>query len=736
MTTTTFFATAPKGVETLLAEELRGLGLQDVKETRAGAHFSGSLKDAYTACLWSRVANRILMPIVQFEANDTDALYENVKQIAWSEHLSIEQTLAVDASVSNSNITHSQYAALKTKDAIVDYFRDLCGDRPSIETQRPDLQINIYINNNQAQLAIDLSGESLHVRAYRSRGSAAPLKENLAAAILYRAKWPEIAKEGGAFTDFMCGSGTLPIEAALMACDIAPGIYRDYFGFLGWKQHNSDMWQEILDDAMRRKIEGMKTPPVIFGMDHHQRTLEKADQHVLQAGLEDIVKISYQDVMNFNVGKTEFDFPKKGLVVLNPPYGLRLSQKDAIQELYEGIGRVLKGHFLGWKASIFTDEKENGKWLGIRSHKIHSLFNGALPCKLLHFDIIDEEIFKSHRLPRKVPADELSEQSLGFRNRFTKNLKQSLRWAKQEDITCFRVYDADLPDYSVAIDLYHSVVAKEDNEDKETQLWANIQEYEAPKTIDPIKAKFRLREIVSIVGEVLEIDDQYLILKNRRRQKGKAQYEKVSDEKNFHEVHEGACRFWVNFEDYLDTGLFLDHRPIRTVIQEQSQGKSVLNLFAYSGAITVHAAKGGASNTLTIDMSNTYISWAQRNMKLNGFVDAKHEYLSADCLAWLKQPSTKNKFDIIFLDPPSFSNSKRMDNFFDVQKDHVTIIQGAMNCLSEGGVLYFSTNLRGFKLDQASLSQLDVNDISAESIPRDFKQKAHVHKCWEIKTCA
>ena len=242
----TYFATAAKGLETLLAEELVAMGMTEVKEARAGVYFSGGIENAYRACLWSRVANRILLPLGRYPAATPEALYDGVSKIDWREHLSALDSFAVDASVSNSAITHSQYAALKTKDAIVDQFRAATGERPSVETDKPNIQVNVYINNDEVQIYLDLSGESLHLRGYRTRGSAAPLKENLAAAILYRAKWLDTFNAGGALVDFMCGSGTLPIEAAMMACDIAPGINRTYYGFLGWKQHHAAIWQRLL----------------------------------------------------------------------------------------------------------------------------------------------------------------------------------------------------------------------------------------------------------------------------------------------------------------------------------------------------------------------------------------------------------------------------------------------------------------------------------------------------------
>ena len=719
--TSTFFATTAKGMETLLAEELSTLGMSAVKEARSGVFFEGGIEDAYRACLWSRVANRVLLPLGKYPAATPEALYDGILSIDWSEHLSVVDSFAVDASVSNSNMTHSQYAALKTKDAIVDQFRTATGERPSVETDKPNIQVNVYINNDEAQVYLDLSGDSLHLRGYRTRGSAAPLKENLAAAILYRARWSETWQSGGAFVDFMCGSGTLPIEAAMMACDIAPGIDRTYFGFLGWKQHHTAIWQRLINEAVERRRKGLENPPLIMGFDHHSGTLERARQHVSQAGLSGVVSLAHQDLFSFKAA-----LPDKGLVVINPPYGKRLGQDEDLDKLYGQIGLVLKNHFKGWKASVFTDDKARGKVIGIRANKIHSLYNGALPCKLLHFNIEEDEFFHDYRLPRPIPIEDLSEQSMGFRNRLEKNWKQIGKWRRKEDISCFRLYDADLPDYSVAIDVYEG-----------EKRWVNVQEYEAPKTIEEAKAKLRLREIISIIPDVLDVSLEEIYLKARRKQKGESQYEKLGEQKNFQVVREGECQFWVNFEDYLDTGLFLDHRPIRLKIASESRGKSLLNLFAYTGSVTVHAAKGGASRTVSVDMSRTYLDWAERNMKLNHLMDQKnvekHSFIQADCIRWLEQRNLAGKFDIVFVDPPSFSNSKRMSDVFDVQRDHATIVRQAMKRLVDDGVLYFSSNLRGFKLAVELTGEFVVTDITPQSVPFDFRQRKHVHRCWEVR---
>lgn len=711
-----FFAAAPKGIETLLAEELDHLGMQGVKESRSGAYFEDTIAAAYRVCLWSRVANRVLLPVSSFAASSPEALYEGIAKINWNEHLSADNTLAVDANVSNSNITHSHYAGLKIKDAIVDYFREREDVRPSVEIEQPDVRINAYINNNQAEVYIDLSGDSLHQRGYRDESTIAPLKENLAAAILLRAKWPAIAADGGDFADFMCGSGTLPIEAAMMACDIAPGLLRSYYGFLGWKQHRPEVWEALLEEARNRREKGLERTPVIRGFDNHRNSIHKAQHHVRQANLDAYISIEYQDVHNFRL-----EFSKKGLVVLNPPYGKRLGQDDDMDHLYKTIGEVLRKNFVNWKASVFTDSLDLGKQIGIRAHKIHTLFNGALECKLLHFDVQEDEFFSDSRLPGFVSHEQLSENAAMFRNRVNKNRKHLTRWAKKENISCYRLYDADLPDYAIAVDVYNG-----------EQCWLHIQEYQAPKSIDEKKARWRLREAITILRDLFGVDEGQLYLKTRSKQRGDSQYEKLNMSQNFHRIEEGGCTLLVNFEDYLDTGLFLDHRITRSLIAASAMDKSFLNLFAYTGAVTVFAAKAGATRTTSVDMSKTYLRWAQKNMTLNGFLGKEHEFIHADCLEWLERTDHEAKYDLIFLDPPTFSNSKRMTRILDIQKDHVDMIKRTMELLNDGGELYFSSNARRFKLNAAELNEFTIKDITAKTIPEDFKRRQNIHHCWVI----
>ena len=742
-------------METILTDELRTFGINNIKATMAGVAFQGDLETAYRACLWSRTANRILLVLSSFEVKTQEDLYNGVQQINWFEHINPDDTFAVSFSAKNSQaINNTHFGALKVKDAIVDQMRDTFQKRPSIDTERPNIRINVYLQGEQAQLSLDLSGESLHRRGYRDVNIRAPMKENLAAAMLLRCGWPEIAKHKGTLIDPMCGSGTLLLEAGMIAADYAPGLLRDYFGFIGWKKHDAECWEKLRMEALQRRKTGMDTLPIIVGFDQNKQTVKTALAHIANAGLQNKIHVERRDIEDAEPAESW----KTGLLICNPPYGERLGDEQETAELYKKFGESLKAHFLGWKAAMIISNPELGFRLGIRSQKPITLFNGALECKLLRLNIEESNFFipkarnqeeritkvlaintakqpenesktrielQSENEPNEVSKDKNDERigAVDFANRLKKNFKKLSKWAKQNAITCYRIYDADLPEYAAAIDIYAG-----------EQTWINVQEYEPPKTIDQHKADQRLAGLLSEIPQVLGVDNAQVFLKIRKKQRSTDQYEKHDDQGRFHIIEEGGCKLLVNFEDYLDTGLFLDHRPIRKLIQQQAKNKRFLNLFAYTGSATVHAAMGGAKSTTTVDMSNTYIEWAKKNMALNKNA-GEHEFIQADCLDWLKTEANeedRRQYDLIFLDPPTFSNSKRMDDVFDIQNDHVQLIKNATALLADNGVLYFSTNFRRFKMELSALSDLSIEDISASTIPEDFLRNPRIHYCWKI----
>lgn len=727
------FATTPKAMEDILANEILALGGEHVQQKMAGVAFQGDLAMAYKACLWLRTASRVLLLLDSFDVKSQQDLYDGVQRTDWSLHLNSDDSLAVSfSSKNNPAINNTHFGALKVKDAIVDQMRTKFGVRPNVDTEYPSIRVNVYLHNDTAQLSLDLSGESLHRRGYRDVNVAAPIKESLAAAILLRADWPDIAKRGGSLLDPMCGSGTLLIEGAMIAGDIAPGLQRDYFGFLGWKQHNDVLWQSLLIEARNRREIGMNQLPVIAGFDQDRHTVTAALLHIENAGLAGKIHVEKRDIADAAAAISW----AKGLIVCNPPYGERLGDEEQTAALYRQFGEVMKQRFIGWQAAIIIGDPELGFRLGIRSQKPVTLFNGALECKLLRLAIEEKAFFEPkaksqqervEQISRRAQVEQIDSQAEMFANRLQKNVKKLSKWVKQNHIHCYRLYDADLPEYAVAVDVYRG-----------DKTWVNVQEYEPPKSIDPTKANQRLTGAMREIAKVLQVPASQVFLKIRRKQKSTDQYEKLDDARHFHVIEEGGCKFWVNFEDYLDTGLFLDHRPLRLLIQQQAKGKRFLNLFAYTGSATVHAVIGGAVSSVTVDMSNTYLDWARRNFELNG-ICGDHKLVRANCLQWLaEQARSKQKpqFDLIFLDPPTFSNSKKMDEALDIQQDHVQLIRNAAALLAPGGILYFSTNFRRFQMDKDALSGLAIEDMSAKTIPEDFKRDSRIHYCWRIVRAA
>jgi 23S rRNA (guanine2445-N2)-methyltransferase / 23S rRNA (guanine2069-N7)-methyltransferase len=709
---TAYFATCPKGMEYLLRDELIALGAADVREALAGVHFSGTLETAYRACLWSRLASRILLPLAEFDAATDDALYAGVQTIDWSAHLAAHATLAVDAGTALSKLTHSQYIGQRVKDAVVDQFRQRDGNRPGVDTEEPDLRINLRLRRDRATVSLDLAGTPLHRRGWREEQGAAPLKENLAAAMLLRARWPEMYAQGGALLDPMCGSGTLLIEGALMAADVAPGLKREYFGFLGWQQHDIALWRGLLDEANQRAESGLRgLRSCFFGSDADARIVQTAKRNAQEAGVAGFFTLDKHDAAHVAPPPGH----STGLVITNPPYGERLGEREQMPLLYRALGEALRTRFAGWRAAVLAGDAELGKAMRLHAEKRYTLYNGALETVLLLLDLS----------PRDEAPRELKPLSAGaqmLKNRLEKNVKHLRKRLTREGIYCWRAYDQDLPEYAAAIDVYGRADGQE---------WLHVQEYRAPADVPAETAKLRLREIVRVAGEVLGVPRQRISLKTRERGKGGSKYGQFDQRGEFVVVEEGGLMFEVNLTDYLDTGLFIDHRLVRAKLRELAPEKRFLNLFAYTASASVYAAAGGARDTTSVDLSGTYLDWASRNLALNGYTGARHQLIQADAMEFLARE--RDHFGLIYVDPPTFSNSKRAEDF-DVQRDHVRLLNACGDRLGKGGVIVFSNNFRRFQLDRAALEErFDIEDWSAPSIPFDFTRRTDIHGCWLLR---
>ncbi|EPM0737709.1 bifunctional 23S rRNA (guanine(2069)-N(7))-methyltransferase RlmK/23S rRNA (guanine(2445)-N(2))-methyltransferase RlmL [Klebsiella pneumoniae] len=694
------FASTARGLEELLKTELEGLGATDCQVVQGGVHFQGDTRLLYQSLMWSRLASRIMLPLGECRVYSDLDLYLGVQAIPWTEMFNPGATFAVHFSGLNDEIRNSQYGALKVKDAIVDSFTRKNLPRPNVDRESPDLRINVWLNKETAHISLDLSGEGLHLRGYRDGTGMAPIKENLAAAIVMRSGWVP----GTPLLDPMCGSGTLLIEAAMLATDRAPGLHRGHWGFGGWAQHDDGIWKEVKAEAQTRARQGLAAyESRFYGSDVDARVIERARRNARRAGIGELIDFDVKDVAQLNNPLPKGPY---GTVISNPPYGERLESEPALIALHSLLGRIMKSQFGGWNLSVFSASPELLSCLQLRADKQFKAKNGPLDCVQKNYHLAESEGGK----PAMLAED--------FANRLRKNLKKFEKWARQEGIECYRLYDADLPEYNVAIDRYAD--------------WVVVQEYAPPKTVDAHKARQRLFDIIAATIAVLDMAPNKLVLKTRERQKGKNQYQKMAEKGDFIEVQEYNARLWVNLTDYLDTGLFLDHRIARRMLGQMSKGQDFLNLFSYTGSASVHAGLGGARSTTTVDMSRTYLEWAERNLRLNGLTGRAHRLMQADVLGWLREST--EQFDLIFIDPPTFSNSKRMEDAFDVQRDHIRLMTDLKRLLRKGGTIMFSNNKRGFRMDHDGLAALGLKaqEISQKTLSQDFARNRQIHNCWLI----
>ncbi|MDN6179818.1 MAG: bifunctional 23S rRNA (guanine(2069)-N(7))-methyltransferase RlmK/23S rRNA (guanine(2445)-N(2))-methyltransferase RlmL [Halomonas subglaciescola] len=741
--------TCPKGIEGLLADEIAQLGATPGKTTVAGVYATASHATAYRLCLWSRLANRVIVRLAHDTLIDTpEQLREASSRLSWARHINDGATLAVDFHGRSEHIRHTRFGAQTVKDGIVEALGRAGRLRPVVDNKAPDVQIYALLHRQVLTLGIDLAGESLHRRGYRLDVGHAPLKENLAAALLVRAGWPARAKAGEPLVDPLCGSGTLLIEGALMAADQAPNLHRKRFGFHGWAKFAAVEWQELKREASARASIGRKRcKNAFYGFDQSPAALAAAKANAMRAGIPALITLQGQGLSALSAESLDAAGP--GLLISNPPYGERLGELPELVSLYATLGEKAKALFPGWTLAVFTGNPDLGHRLGMRAHKQYALKNGPLDAKLLLMAIGtsgdqtvrgagENAAAKLPGAPSPGPsqtpssiapqaasqaqpqAPEIAENAHMFANRLLKNRKRLKKWLKQSGESCYRLYDADMPEYALAVDIYADRV--------------HVQEYAPPRTINPAQAQKRLFDALEVLPRALDVSASYIYVKRRERQAGKAQYQKRAASGERFEVTEGQARVWVNLRDYLDTGLFLDHRPVRRMLGEMAAGKRFLNLFCYTATATVQAALGGASDSVSVDMSNTYVEWAQDNFVLNQLDPSRHRVVRDDCLKWLETAGTE--FDLIFMDPPTFSNSKKMRATLDIQRDHARLIDLAMARLAPDGTLVFSNNQRRFTLDNAVSERYVVEDISARSFDPDFKRRTNLHHVFLLRHAA
>lgn len=720
-----FFATSAANQGDLIALEAKKAGADEVRVTPSGVEFEGSLEVGYRFTFNTRISSRLLLGLyVDDDIRDDKELEEATSNIAWEEFITPEKTLKVTCTTQNCKyISNSHYGALKVKDGIVERMRQKFDNkRPNIEILDPDFTVHVHIEGNTVKWYLDFSGENLSLRGYRGEQTEALLKEHLAAALLCRSEWKKSVDNNAPLPlyDPFCGSGTIAVEAALMATDTAPGLLRKKpYQFEKLPSFDKELFDKIVEEAEEKRRKALEERDIsIYASDISRLAVEISKAAALKAGVYDFISFSVQDFT-----KIEKAPCLKGCIVTDPPYGERMEVKN-IDELYSSIGQELQNVFKGWKATILTGNSDLLSNIDLKPERTNTLFNGGIQCQAAHYSIFTDE----ERAEMMRKALEKKEQRLNTPlssgaqmayNRLIKNIKEIKPLMEKEGVECYRIYDADMPEYSASIDNYMN-------------KWIVVSEYMAPKEIPEEDTKRRLDELILATERATGIPVENIYVKQRSRQKGAKQYTRLATNNKMFIARENEVKFLVNFTDYLDTGIFLDHRVIRKYIQDNSKDKRFLNLFCYTGTATLNAIKGGALSTVSVDASATYLSWLEQNLILNGYSTTMGNYLyKADAIDWLW--ATYDKFDLIFCDPPTFSNSKSRRDSFDVQRDHVRLIKAAAMHLAPGGTLIFSNNLRSFRLDDYILDNYVVQDISKETIGDDFKRNMNIHHCFLIK---
>ncbi len=712
-------ATAAAGLEACVKRELLGLGFSDARVCSPGRIlFEGGPAELVRANLWLRTADRVLLVVASFEARDFGELFDRTYALPWQEWIRPDGQFPVRGRSHKSQLSSVPACQKIVKKAIVEKLRAAHGVNELPETGAT-YTVEIAIREDTAQLTIDTTGAGLNKRGYRAAAGPAPLKETIAAAMVQMSFW----KPDRRLIDPICGSGTIPIEAALIGRNIAPGLNRRFVAE-EWEAIPSRHWKTERENA--RDLIRPPLPLRIIGTHIEPKAISLSSYHAELAGVADDI-LFQQQAFDKLTSNREY-----GCVICNPPYGQRFEKPADIMALYRAMPEVFRA-LKTWSFYIITSLNLE-QILGQSADRRRKLYNGRIECTYYQFygpkppkkPLDQQHSSQQHRPLEQAEGsvtsafgglkDNASNQAEIFGNRLRKMARHLRRWAGK-GITCYRIYDRDIPEIPVAVDVYEGRL--------------HMAEYDRPHDRTPGEHADWLDMLVKTAGETLGIRREDIYLKRRRRQRGIAQYNKVSEAGSVFTVHEGGLEFEVNLSDYLDTGLFLDHRITREMVRSESAGKRMLNLFAYTGAFSVYAADGGATSTVTVDLSKTYLGWAKRNMSANGFEGQQHRFVRSDAMEFLRRHPQGGQYDIAVIDPPTFSNSKQIQDVFDVQRHYSDLLIATGRVMPEGGVIYFSTNFRQFKFDPDMLTGLDVREISRRTVPDDFRNK-RIHRCWRM----
>jgi len=707
-------ATTAFGIEAVTARELQTLGYETEILGSGRVRFGGDYTDAMKANLHLRSADRVLIEVAQIPAGDFDALFDGVKALPWENFIDAEGAFPVKGRSYQSQLTSVPAVQRATKRAIVERLQSAYGEK--LPESGATYTVEVAIAKDIATLTIDTSGAGLTRRAYLDSERRSPMKPTLAAALIQLSHW----NRERPLVDPFCGSGVLLIEAALIGRNMAPGLERD-FALIEWPAVDQEAWLDLLEEARAQVLD--TSPESIIGYDEDASALRLARQQAIAAGVDNDIHFQRQPFSQLTSKR------KYGCLITSTPYDDHSRARRAQWDFHRGFPDVLR-QLPTWSHFILTAFPEFERAMGQEANRRRKMYNGRAECHYYQYHGPpppkpgDESTSESNdEKPKRTftPAfggldDKAKEQAQLLKNRLAKRARHFRRWPKR-GIHCYRLYERDIPEIPLVIDIYHD--------------YLHITDYDRPHDRTPAQYADWLDHLTEAAREVLEIPEGHVFVKHRTRQSGTTQHEKVSEDSKIVVVEEGGLKFEANLSDYVDTGLFLDHRNLRSQFRDEANGKRVLNLFCYTGAFSVYAAAGGATSTTSVDLNANYLDWAGRNFQLNGLSIAKHHFIRSDVMEYLRNQKPEPKFDLAIVDVPTFSNSKRTDDVWDVQEDHVELIGLTLNLLSEGGVLYFSNNFRRFKLDEEALQNVQIREISKHTVPEDFRNQ-RIHRCWKM----
>ncbi|QDU57184.1 bifunctional 23S rRNA (guanine(2069)-N(7))-methyltransferase RlmK/23S rRNA (guanine(2445)-N(2))-methyltransferase RlmL [Aeoliella mucimassa] len=765
-------ATTAFGLEKLVVRELEKLGYAPRVLRPGRVAFSGDESAICRANLWLRTAERVVIAIGSFQADDFGLLFDGTNSLEWERWIPADGAFPVRGRSHKSQLSSVPACQKIVNKAVAERLLQAHHVAALPETGA-SYAIEVELFENTATLLLDTSGLGLHKRGYRTSVAEGQLRETLAAAMVSLSVW----NRDRPMIDPFCGTGTIAIEAALQGRNSAPGIDRE-FAAEAWPAVGADRWHTAREEA--RDLWGPPLEQRIVATDLNPKSLELARHHAERAGVVGDIHFQQRDFYELTSSR------QYGCLICNPPYGIRIGDERESIELHKKIPIVLR-RLPTWSHYLLTARQDFERLIGQTATRRRKLYNGRIECTFYQFlgprpprrdaegkviktpsvaptdehspeqqapaeQTPDEQrgdqsshkqtaaqqppqkqlsdTPKPARTKREQPApvfgglkEEAQRQAIEFANRLSKRARHLRRWPTRRGITCFRLYERDVPDVPLIVDRYEDALV--------------IAEYVRPHERTAAEHADWLDLMVTTAAKTLEVDPKRVFTKFRQTQSGASQYDKFGSDHQIMIAHEGGLEFELNLSDYLDTGLFLDHRQTRSMVRDEAAGKRFLNLFAYTGSFTVYAAAGGAVSTTTVDLSPSYIEWAERNLKRNGFGGPQHQFLVADSREWVHALPSEPMFDLAVVDPPTFSNTKRTGadrqeiDDWDVQHHYAELLEALAERMSPEGVVYFSNNFRRFKFDENELPSYQTREISKQTVPEDFRNQ-RIHRCWRL----